>query len=157
MPLPGMPAPQGSPPPGLPGAPGGALPLGLAPQSANMGGPSSPQGNPGLAAQAMLKARTVIKQLEELLPSVPIESPLHDKILRAVKDLISAMPDDNPDMAGPQSAMLLNVLRQAAQSAPLQMLARGMGGQQPGGGGGGMPMPMPSPGGGGMPIPGGAA
>lgn len=98
-----------------------------------MGGPSAPQGNPGSAAQAMLKVRSIIKQLEEVLPDIPMETPLHEKILSTLKQLMTAMPDENPDLAGPQSALLLNVLRQASTNAPMASLARLGGASAPAG------------------------
>ena len=90
----------------------------------------------------MLKVRAIIKQLEEVLPDVPMETPLHEKILASVKGLMTAMPDENPDLAGPQSAMLLNVLRGSVANAPMGALARLGGATAPAGGApGGMPMP----------------
>jgi hypothetical protein len=106
----------------------------LMPQPAGLGGLSAPQGNAGSVAQAMLTVRSIIKQLEEVLPGIPMESPLHEKVLSSVKGLLSAMPDENPDIAGPQSMALLNVLRQSSMNAPTQMLARL-------GGGAGAPSP----------------
>lgn len=110
-----------------------------------MGGPSAPQGNPGSAAQAMLKVRSIIKQMEEVLPDIPMETPLHEKILGAVKGLMTAMPDENPDLAGPQSAMLLNVMRQASQAAPMNALMRLGGGSAPPAPGGMPPGGAPAP------------
>lgn len=87
----------------------------------------------------MLQARSIIKQLEELLPKIPMESPLHEKVLSSVKGLLSAMPDENPDLAGPQAIGLLNVLRQQSMNAPNDMLARLGGAAQP------MPSPAAAP------------
>lgn len=89
----------------------------------------------------MLKVRSIIKQLEEVLPDIPMETPLHEKILSTLKQLMTAMPDENPDLAGPQSAMLLNVLRSQSQQAPMNALARLGGATSP------TPSPMPAPGG----------
>lgn len=108
------------------------LPPGLAPQPANLGGLSAPQGNAGNAASGMLKVRQAIKMLEDALPAIPMGSPLHDKMLSAVKGLLDAMPDEDPSMAGPQQTNLLELLKATQQNAPMAMLARLGGGGPPG-------------------------
>lgn len=127
----------------MPGA-GPQLPPGLAPQPANLGGLSAPQGNPGNAAAGMLKVRQAIKMLEDALPMIPMGSPLHDKMLSSLKGMLDAMPDEDPSMAGPQQTNLLELLKSSQANAPMAMLAR-LGAA---GGPAGAPMPpgaAPSP------------
>lgn len=122
-----MPGSAPTPPPGLGGGMPGAQPPG-------MGGPMA-QSNPGNALAGIMKVRQAIKLLEETLAMVPMESPLHEKILTSVKSLLQAMPDESPDMAGPQQTNLLQIFRNAAQQAPLQALGQAGGaGGAPGGG-----------------------
>lgn len=111
------------PPPGL-GAPPGMPPGGQPP---GLGLPAA-QGNPGNAIAGIMKVRQSVKMLEEALAMVPMDSPLHEKILTSVKSLLTAMPDESPDMAGPQQTNLLNLVRQQAQAAPLKALMGAMGG-----------------------------
>lgn len=130
-----MPMPGAMPTPPLPAA-AAPVPPGLSAAPPNTG-VTSPQGNPGNAASAMMKIRGIVKQLEEALPSIPVESPLHMKALAAVKSLLDAMPEESPDMAGSQQVSLMNTLRQNAQNSPAAMLAKlGAGG---GAGGGAAP------------------
>lgn len=127
MPLPSVPLPglTPGPPPGL--AMPGAQPPGMPTPMA--------QGNPGNTAAAMMKVRDAIKLLEGCLSEVPMGSPLHEKILTSVKSLLAAMPDEDPNMAGPQQTNLLQLLRDRAAQAPMAMLGQlgGGGPSSPGG------------------------
>lgn len=119
------------PPVPLPGA-APAPPAGLAAQPPGLGMPA-PQTNPGNAIGGIMKVRQAVKMLEESLSMVPMDSPLHEKILTSVKSLLQAMPDESPDMAGPQQTNLLNLVRQNAAASPLNALMGAMGGGAAGG------------------------
>lgn len=129
--------------PPMPGA--GGLPTGAPP---NLGGATAPQGNPGNVISAKMKLRTAVKMIEDVLPSIPMGDPLHTATLKAVSDLLKAMPEDSPDMQGPQTVGLLQMLKQASASAPQSMLAK-LGGAAPAGGA----QPPVMPPGGGEPPP----
>lgn len=118
-----LPLPMPSPVPGL-GAPPPMLPPQLTPPPANLGGPVMPQGNPGNAMNSVLVVRNAVKMLEEALPSIPLGAPLHEKVLSSVKSLLDALPDESPELAGPQQTSLLSILRNNTQSAPLMALNR---------------------------------
>lgn len=93
----------------------------------------------------MMKIRGIVKQLEEALPGIPVESPLHMKALAAVKSLLDAMPEESQDNAGPQQVNLMNLIRQNAQNAPQAALAKLMQGGGGGAPGGAAPPPGAAP------------
>lgn len=73
---------------------------------------------------SVLVVRNAVKMLEEALPSIPLGAPLHEKVLSSVKSLLDALPDESPELAGPQQTSLLSILRNNAQSAPMMALNR---------------------------------
>jgi hypothetical protein len=92
-----------------------------------------------------MKVRDAVKLLQDALPAMPMGSPLHSKVLGTIKTLLEAMPDEDPNMAGPQMTGLLQLIRQQAQNAPNNVIAKLSGAPQ------GQPPAMPEPPGAGAP------
>jgi hypothetical protein len=128
MPLPGQP-----PSPALAAAP------------ANTGGAVAPQGNAGNAMAGLDKVKIAVKALQDALPSIPMGSALHTKVLNAAKDLSKELGSASEGGGGAGNIQaLLQMIQQAKQNAPNAALAR-MAPPAPGGGAPAMPHPMPMP------------
>lgn len=123
MPLPGQP-----PSPALAAAP------------PNVGGAVAPQGNAGNAMAGLEKVKIAVKALQDALPSIPMGSSLHTKVLNAAKDLSKELGAGSEQGGGPPIQALLQMIQQAKANQPNAALAR-MGGPPPGGGAPAMPMP----------------
>jgi hypothetical protein len=121
MPLdipPGMPMPGGAPPPGM-GAPGGGPPAG----PAHMGPISSPQPQAGNAAAGHQKLMIAMQALQDALPSLPMGSELHSKVLKVTQELTKELQatKEDPQL---QIQSLMGMIKQLAQQAPNQAVAR---------------------------------
>lgn len=124
---PGMPAPGGQ---GMPGAP-----------PANVGPHTIPQNNPGNSKEALVKLTQAADLIGKAIPSVPMGSDMHQKVLKIATDLTKLVGEFR-DVASKQeqAQMLVQHLMQMRQQ-----------GGQPGG-----PMPAPPNAGPAMAPPGGA-
>jgi hypothetical protein len=128
----GMPPTPGAPPPGLSGGVGPA---------------SSPGGMAGAAQQGMTAVKLAVDALQKALPSLPMGTPLHGAVVKAVADISKHM--EGQGSAPDQNAILQQLMQMArgAQQQPQQnamMQAFPAGGA--GGAGGGAPPPGPGAG-----------
>ena len=105
MPLPGQPAPA------------------MAPAPANVGAVSVPQGNQGNQVQAMSLVRNALEMLQKALPMIPMGSPAHADLLKAVASISKHMEHDAGNK-GVDLQSLLQMARQASQQSPIQALNR---------------------------------
>jgi hypothetical protein len=104
-----------------------------------------PQGNQGNAAAAMQDVQNAVKMLEKALPMIPMGSPLHEKIHKVTLELSKELTSgqENPAL---QLQSLVQMMRQSAQSQPMNALGR----MYPGAGAntppatGGAPTPQPA-------------
>lgn len=112
MPLPGAPQMPGQPP--SPAAPPGA---GAAPAAPPQ------QQNQGNAAQAMSLVRNALEMLQKALPMIPMGSPQHEALLKAVSTLSKGM-EHNEGNKGVDLQSLLQMARQSSQQSPVQALNR---------------------------------
>lgn len=122
----GAPAPQpGAPPPGGGGAGAGAG-AGAVMQAAkpNTGPATVPQGNPGNMASAMSEVSNAIRMLERALPSIPMGTPIHTEILKALTQLGKHIPAAGEGQPGLELNSLLNTARSQAQASPSAALQR---------------------------------
>ena len=118
-----------SPPPAL-----GAAPPGSGPAVA-------PQGNMGNAAQAQAMIAVAMKQLQMALPNIPMGSPLHADIMKAVSSISKHMKAAGGG-EGQEANLLVQQLRQMQKQAPQMAALRSM---APAGEGQGPAMPPPQP------------
>jgi hypothetical protein len=98
---------------------------------------SSLSGNPGLAANASSQVHEAVKLLQIALPNLPIGTPPHAAVVKAVDALAKAFPAAE-QQPGVQATALRDLQHNSQQQAPLMALMRQMGGGQ-GDGGAGMP------------------
>lgn len=95
----------------------------LAQAPANVGPVAMQQANQGNIAAAMIEVKNAVNILQKSLPLIPMGSPLHTDILNFVKG-ISKHLSQNEETQGIQIQSLLQMAKQAAQSSPMQAMAR---------------------------------
>lgn len=95
----------------------------MSPAPANVGGPAVPQGNQGNAVQAMSLVRNALEMLQKALPLIPMGSPQHSDLLKAVSSISKHM-DSSEGNKGVDIQSLLQMARQASQQSPVQALNR---------------------------------
>lgn len=105
MPVPGQPAPA------------------MAPAPANTGPVAVPQGNQGNQAQAMSLVRNGLEMFQKALPMIPMGSPIHGDIIKAVSTVSKHM-EHNEGNKGVDLQSLLQIARQASQQSPVQAANR---------------------------------
>ena len=120
------------------GAPGGAPPAGAA------GPASKPSPMAGNAAGGVEKLKLSLKGLQESLSALPMGSPIHTAVLKALTDIGKELEKSGGQQGDPGAAIqqLLEMARNAKQ-------AGGGAPQMPGAGG----APPPPPGGSAPPMP----
>ena len=108
--------------------PAGGLPSPMAQASPNGGPVSAPQGNHGNMQAAMTKVSSGLKMLQEALPLIPRGNELHTKLLSAVKTIAEVMSKEGESPSNPKLDMsaIVQMLRQHAQNAPQNAMARMM-------------------------------
>ena len=104
----GVPAPMAKPP-------GSAAP--------NIGAAAQPQGNSGNAAQAMSLVRNALEMIQKALPMLPMGSPLHGDLLKAVSSM-SKHIDQSQMNKGVDLQSLLQMVKQSSQQSPMAALNR---------------------------------
>lgn len=107
---------------------------------ANVGPISSPQPQAGNAAAGHQKLMIAMQALQDALPSLPMGSELHSKVLKVTQELTKELQSTRED---PQLQIqsLVGMIKQLAQQAPNPALQRLQGPQPPM-----MPQaPQPSP------------
>lgn len=121
----------------------------------NVGPATAAQAHTGNAAAALPKIRNALTMLQEALPSIPMGTPAHSSVLKAVKDIGAHMEElGTPQNQGMDMQSLIQMMRQQSQQAPQQALQRMYPGQPQGGPAmpgmppGGAPPGGPPPGGG---------
>lgn len=87
------------------------------------GATSVPQGNQGNQVQAMSLVRNALEMLQKALPMIPMGSPQHESLLKAVTMLAKGM-DHNEGNKGIDLQSLLQMARQSSQQSPVQALNR---------------------------------
>lgn len=87
------------------------------------GATSVPQGNQGNLVQAMSLVRNALEMLQKALPLIPMGSPQHADLLKAV-GMISKHMEQNEGNKGVDLQSLLQMARQASQQSPVQALNR---------------------------------
>jgi len=111
--LPGQPAPQ-TPPPAMAAAP------------AHTGPATMPQGNPGNVAAAMMQVKNAVEMLQKALPSIPMGTPLHEKVLKVTGELVKELSEGG--QGGENQALqlqsLVQMLRSSQQQQPLSALSK---------------------------------
>lgn len=112
MPMPGMPPTPGQPP--SPAAP---------PTQPSAGATAVPQGNQGNLVQAMSLVRNGLEMFQKALPLIPMGSPQHADLLKAV-GMISKHMEQNEGNKGVDLQSLLQMARQSSQQSPVQALNR---------------------------------
>ncbi len=130
----------GSPPPGLGAAPPPSMgaPQPHPPGPAGGIGPvSAPQQQPGNAAAALPKVKNAIEMLQQAMTGVPLGTPLHSAILKAISD-ISKHLDKHDGNQGLQVQDLVQLARQVNTQSPQAQALQRMG-QQP------QPPALPAP------------
>jgi hypothetical protein len=135
------------------GAPGGGGPMpgggAMTPARPNIGPVTTPQPHAGNVAAAMNDVRNALRMLEKSLPQIPLGTPLHTEILKATQTLAKHLqPGDGNE--GLELQSLLQMARQASQSAPMSALSRigappGAPPAMPGAGAGAEPPASPAP------------
>ena len=90
---------------------------------ANAGPVAVPQGNQGNLVQAMSLVRNALEMLQKALPLIPMGSPQHSDLLKAVS-MISKHMEHNEGNKGVDLQSLLAMARQASQQSPIQALNR---------------------------------
>jgi hypothetical protein len=83
---------MGMPPP--PGPPGNAGPATI------------PQGNPGNIKQAAELLNIALQAMNKALPSIPLGSPAHGKVMKMITDLQKTMQETAEDMKGSLQQMM---------------------------------------------------
>lgn len=101
----------------------GQAPTAPTPAPANAGPAAVPQGNQGNLVQAMSLVRNALEMLQKALPMVPMGSPQHADLLKAVA-MISKHMEHNEGNKGVDLQSLLQMARQASQQSPVQALNR---------------------------------
>lgn len=99
------------------------LPPTASPAPPNIGGASVPQGNQGNQVQAMSLVRNALEMLQKALPLIPMGSPQHADLLKAVSTISKHM-ESNEGNKGIDLQSLLQMARQASQQSPVQALNR---------------------------------
>ena len=108
MPMPPVP---GQPPAAMSAAPANAGPVGV------------PQSNQGNIAQAMSLVRNATEMLQKALPLIPMGSPQHGDLMKAVS-LITKHMEHNEGNKGVDLQSLLQMAKQASQQSPVQAANR---------------------------------
>lgn len=95
--------------------------------------------NLGAAANAANKVKQALIVLEESLPGIPLDSPLHQAVRTAINGLSKSLPQMS-EGAGPglQQSMLRDMAMRQQTMAPM------IAGMQGGGAPGGQPAPQPA-------------
>lgn len=108
-------------------APGQApqMPPALAAAPSHSGPATMPQGNPGNAAAAMMQVKNAVEMLQKALPSIPMGTPLHEKVLKVTSELVKEMSESGQ---GENKALelqsLVQHLRSQSQQQPLSALSK---------------------------------
>lgn len=89
----------------------------------NSGPATMPQGNPGNSAAAMLQVRNAVQMLEKALPSIPMGSPLHSKIMKVTSELVKELSQGDENQAL-QLQSLVQMMRSQSQQQPTAALTR---------------------------------
>ncbi len=111
MPIPGSPPAPGATPPQMGAAPAGAGPV------------AKPQGAQGNVAQALSLVRNALEMLQKALPMIPMGSPQHGDLLKAIS-MISKHMEQGEGNKGVDLQSLLQMARQASQQSPVQAANR---------------------------------
>ena len=124
----------------------GALPPSLMGAPPNAGPAVAPHGTPGSAMADQSKIKLGLEQLQAGLPGVPMGTPLHEAVLKAITTIGKHLTEmqDSPQM---KMQNLLAMVQKARQQQPSQALAgmMGPGAPHPPGPGGAPPMPGMAP------------
>jgi len=112
-----MPAPGGPPASPIPGQ-----------APANTGPGVTPSANHGNLAAARVAIKNGLDLLGTALPNIPMGSPLHGDILKAMTSIAKHMNDDGPVDRGLQASGLMQAVRQSAAQGPQMAALRSLGG-----------------------------
>jgi hypothetical protein len=118
----------------------------MAAPPANVGPGTTPGANQGLQAAATLDIQNGLKMLQRALPNVPMGTPLHTDILKAVGSIAKHMGEAGGE-GGLHASGMMQMLKQQAAQAPQLAAMRAMGGgpTNPGGPPATPAPPMPPP------------
>lgn len=108
-----------------PGAP--PQPPGMQPPPANVGPGTSPGGNQGNQAAATLDIQNGLKMLQRALPNIPMGTPLHTDVLKAVGSIAKHMGEAAGEQ-GLHAQSMMQMIRQQQAQAPQLAAMRAMGG-----------------------------
>ncbi len=101
------------------------MPPALSAAPPHSGPATMPQGNPGNAAAAMMQVKNAVEMLQKALPSIPMGTPLHEKVLKVTSELVKEMSENGQ---GENKALelqsLVQHLRSQAQQQPLSALSK---------------------------------
>lgn len=103
--------------------PGQIPPIAGTPTPPSPGPIAAPQGNQGNLVQAMSLVRNGLEMLQKAIPLIPMGSPQHADLLRAVS-MISKHMETNEGNKGIDLQSLLQMAREASQQSPVQALNR---------------------------------
>ena len=104
---------------------GPGAPSPTAPAAANTGGAVARSPNPGNQQGGLQKVMVAAKALEEALPSIPMGTPVHSKLLKITTEINKLLEEAQAE-SRPSNLIqtLLGMARGAQKSAPMQALAR---------------------------------
>lgn len=134
--MPDMP-PMSAPPMGGAGTPPPMGGMGAPPPMhppAGTGAATAPGPQAGAAAQGVTGVKLGLEMLQKALPGIPMGSPLHQKVMKAITDIGKEMGDGANDPAA-QMQMLVQMARKAETDPARAAMMRAMpgaGGQPPG-------------------------
>ena len=106
------------------GVPGGGLPPGMGMPPPPPGGPPGnagpatiPQGNPGNLKQAAELLNIALQALNKALPSIPLGSTAHGKVMKMITELQKTMQESAEEMKGSlqQMMQLMQQMKQKQQ------------------------------------------
>jgi hypothetical protein len=101
----------------------------MAPTAPNVGPGTTPGANQGNMAAARLDIGNGLKMLQRALPNVPMGSPLHTDLLKAVGQISKHMAQEGgEEQGGLHANSMMQMIRQQAQQAPQLAAMRAMGG-----------------------------
>ena len=115
------------------GVPGGGLPPGMGAPPGNLGGVTIPQSNPGNIKSAMEKLHGAAQLINDAIPSIPLGSEIHEKVLKLATELNKLIGSAKEHHQGTVQTMLqaIQQMKQNPQMGALQ--------------GGGAPPQQPAP------------
>lgn len=110
----------------MPTAPGQPqMPPTVAPAAAHAGPATMGQGNPGNVASAMMQVKNAVEMLQKALPSIPMGTPLHEKVLKVTSELAKELSQTGGgENQALQLQSLVQQLRSQSQQQPMSALSK---------------------------------